>query len=58
VHALPSAVQEVSGVSDREPGGPWKPHPLSVGPLANFSHFRYFPTDPPTPAKPLNSRLF
>ena len=44
VHALPSAVREVSGVSgvsDREPCGPLRSHPLSVGPPCDFGQLRY-----------------
>jgi len=45
VHALPSAVREVSGVSgvsDREPGSPSRSHPLAVGSPSEFGQLRSF----------------
>jgi hypothetical protein len=61
VHALQSVVlevSEVSKVSEDLPCGRRKPTPLSVGPPPNADELRYFSLHQPTPAKPLNLRLF
>jgi hypothetical protein len=58
MHALQSVVLEVSGDSDREPCDRRKPKLLSFGPPPSSDEIRYFSLDRPTPAKPLNPRLF
>ena len=55
-------VSGISGISDREPGGPLRSHPLSVGPPCAFGQLRKFRYrnrrvgEPEPPARPVRIR--